>query len=68
MPFKPRWIATVTYRTNDGPLDVAHDIEEIADLHELIEAGPSWDTIIKIDIRRVNPIFPDLTVEVAAKL
>jgi hypothetical protein len=59
-----RWHATVYYRTEAGTLDVHHDFEEIADLHDLVELGPHWDTIERIEITRVNHITgPTLTVE-----
>ena len=64
--FTPRWQATVHYRTNAGITDVTHDLEEIGDLHELVEGGPHWDTIDRIEIIRVNHVTAsDLTVEVA---
>ena len=67
--FCPRWQATVHYRTDAGPLDIQHDLEEIGDLHELVEAGPHWDTIRRIEIVRVNHISdPGLTVEQANEL
>lgn len=49
-----RWRATVFYRTDGGPVDVVHDLEELADLHEMVERGPHWDTIERIEIVRVN--------------
>jgi hypothetical protein len=64
-----RWHATVAYRTELGAVDVEHDFEEIADLHDLIELGPHWDTIERIEIRRVNHITSRaLTVEQSLKL
>lgn len=49
-----RWQATVFYRSTNGTVDVQHDLEEIYDLHDRVEAGPHWDTIEKIEIMRVN--------------
>jgi hypothetical protein len=61
-----RWHATVTYRTDAGPLDVPMLLREIWDLHDRIEEGPHWDTIVKIEIRRANHIdSPTLTTEQA---
>ena len=34
-----RWHAVAYYRTEDGTVDVHHDLAEIADLHYLIERG-----------------------------
>jgi hypothetical protein len=51
-----RWHATVTYRTDAGPLDVPMLLREIWDLHDRIERAPHWDCIEKIEILRVNHI------------
>jgi hypothetical protein len=64
-----RWEATITYRTDDGQVDVTHDLEEIADLHELVERGPHWDTIERIVVVRVNHVTSvDLTIDRAEEL
>ena len=47
-----RWRATVTYRTDAGPLDVPMLLREIWDLQARIEQGLHWDTIEKIEIIR----------------
>lgn len=68
---KPRWRATAIYRVRDvvGGVDVTHDLVELEDLHDLIEAGPHWDTIESITIHRINHIdSPSLTVEQADQL
>ena len=65
----PRWNATVIYRAAAGPVDVTHDLEEITDLHQRIEAGPHWDTVERIEIVRVNHIeSATLTIEQADEL
>lgn len=63
-----RWTATVFYRTDSGFVDVTHDLSELEDLHDRVEAGPCWDTIVQIVIARINPVYPGLTVEEAAEL
>jgi hypothetical protein len=65
-----RWHAAVTYRTDSsGPVDVHHELEELEELHHLVERGPHWDTIEKIEIVRVNHnTAPDLTVERAKEI
>jgi hypothetical protein len=65
-----RWLATVTYRSERGPIEVDHCFDELEELHILVERGPHWDTIETIAVRR-NPravIHPGLTVERAAEL
>ena len=63
-----RWIATVNYRTTSGIIDVQHDLEEIEELQELVEAGPHWDTIDSIRIIRADGAERELTVEEAERL
>ena len=64
-----RWRATVHYRTDSGLVDVEHWLEEIGDIDELIERGPHWDTVARIEIERVNHCdSPTLTVEQAMRL
>jgi len=42
-----RWKAIIEYHTENGPLQVEHYFEEIADLHSIIEHGPDWNTLIR---------------------
>lgn len=63
-----RWIATVFYRTELGLVDVQHDLGEIEELQDLVEAGPHWDTIEKIQIVRADGCDRKLTVEEAERL
>lgn len=66
---RARWEAVVVYRTDNGPVDVPMLLREIKDLHIRIERAPHWDTIEKIEIRRVNHIdSPALTTEQAKKM
>ena len=74
-----RWKATITYRVEptefgksinvDGEfLEVEHDIEEIGELERIVELGPHWDTIEKIEIVLQRPSEDaTLTVEEAAR-
>lgn len=55
-----------TYRTEDGPIDVVHDLEDLKDLAELVERGPHWGTVIGINVVPVG--VPDLTIEQAEEL
>lgn len=63
-----RWIATVYYRTDQGLVDVAHDIVELDELAELVERGPDWDAIDRIEIIRADGRERALTIEEAARL
>ena len=46
-----RWIATATYKTNTGLVSFTHNFDELEELHDLIEAGPDWTTLDKIEVR-----------------
>jgi hypothetical protein len=63
----PRWLATVFYRSSSGLVPVDHDVEELHDLHDLVERGPDWNTIEKIEIRLSRVRYPDDTIEQAAQ-
>ena len=68
-PRDARWRAVVWYRTETGLVDVEHWLDEVGDLHDLVEAGPHWDTIEKIEIYRVNHIDSlELTIEEAEQI
>jgi hypothetical protein len=62
-----RWLVTIHFRVNDGILLVDHAVEEIEDLQDIVERGPDWNTIDKIEIVLAEPYQPTLTVEEAAK-
>lgn len=64
-----RWIAVITYRSEHGPVEVEHHLEEIESLHNLVEFGPDWHTIEGIAIR-LNPhrnYYPGDTAEAAER-
>lgn len=63
-----RWKAVITYRTERGPdLDVTHDLEEIEELQSLVERGPDWNAIIKIEVTLARIGTPGQTVEWAER-
>ena len=63
-----RWHATIYYRSETGGVDVDHDIEEIEDLHDIVERGPDWHAIDKIVITLARPVAEPMTIEQAAEL
>lgn len=63
-----RWSAAVYYATENGIVDVMHDLAELEDLHLAVERGPHWDTIDRIVIVRAKKKIAGLTVEAAEKL
>jgi hypothetical protein len=48
-----RWRVWVSYNTETMPAIYTFDLEELADLGEVIERGPHWDTIVDIRIVRI---------------
>lgn len=51
----PRWTAIIIYRTDAGQIDVEHQFEELDMLHDIVERGPSFHTIERIEIRHSEP-------------
>lgn len=64
------WRVLILYRSDNGPVEVEHHIQEIAGLHDLVERGPHWDTISRILVTRANAPADDvgLTLEMAAMI
>lgn len=63
-----RWHATIYYRSETGGVDVEHDIEELEELHDIVERGPDWHAIDKIVVTLARPVFDAMTIEEAALL
>jgi hypothetical protein len=45
-----RWKAVIEYSGDEGPTSVDHYFEEISDLHNIIEHGPDWNTLIRCTV------------------
>lgn len=41
-----RWRVELEYRSDNGPIVVEHWIEELDEIHSLVEAGPDWNALI----------------------
>jgi hypothetical protein len=63
-----RWHATIYYRSDTGGVDVEHDIEELEDLHDIVERGPDWNTIDKIVVMLARKCGERMTLEQADAL
>ena len=50
----PRWRAEITYNTTDGPVTTTHMLDEIWELHDIIEEGPTFCAVANINITYVN--------------
>ena len=64
----PRWSAVVSYKSDAGVVEVTHDLEELKGLHDLVEAGPSFQCIVNIVITYNNGGDAPITVEHAREL
>lgn len=60
-----RWQVTIWYCTDAGSLDVQHAVEELSEVEKLIEAGPDWNTVERIEIELARKLEPGLTLEEA---
>lgn len=45
-----RWKAVIEYGHDNGPIVIEHYFEEITDLHNIIEHGPNWNTLIRCTV------------------
>ena len=45
-----RWRAVIEYQHQTGPISIEHFFEEIAELHNIIERGPEWSTLIRCTV------------------
>lgn len=63
----PRWWVVIHYRTDNGVIEVDHMIEDLDMLHDIVERGPDFYTIEKIEIRHSKPDDNSLTIERSEK-
>jgi hypothetical protein len=64
-----RWLIEIDYRTKNGTTTVDHHVEELDELHDVVELGPDWNTIEEIRAR-LNPrrtSHPGDTVEASLR-
>lgn len=41
-----RWKAVLVYHHQNGPITIEHFFEEVSDLHDIIEHGPDWNSLV----------------------
>lgn len=63
-----RWVAVLFYRTDNGIIDVEHAFEELSDIEGIVERGPDWHTLDRVEIRLRENYMPELTIEQSRKL
>jgi ribose 5-phosphate isomerase len=50
-----RWMMSIIYRTDNGPVVVDYDMDEIEDADGIVERGPDWRAIMDITIQLNEP-------------
>jgi hypothetical protein len=45
-----RWTVIIGYHTDAGLIDIEHEIDELEELHDLVEGGPNFNAIERIEI------------------
>ena len=63
---QPRWTVKLTYRYAEGPRSITLKVEELFELQDIVECGPSFYSIESIEIKPSDRC-PKMTVEEAAK-
>lgn len=61
-----RWHVIIRYHSDYGFLDIERDIEELEELQEIVEGGPSWYAIKDIVITHNRETSDTRTLEQAA--
>ena len=47
---EPRWVVKITYRCAEGPRSITRKIEELYELQDIVESGPSFYAIENIEV------------------
>ena len=63
---EPRWSVKITYRYAEGPRSITRKVEELFELQDIVECGPSFYSIESIEVVPSDRC-PKVTVEEAAK-
>ena len=50
-----RWKAVLEYQHENGPISIEHFLEEITELHLIIEHGPDWNTLLRCTVTLNRP-------------
>lgn len=50
-----RWKAVTVYEHSNGAITIEHFLEEISELHAIIEHGPAWNTLVTCTITLNRP-------------
>jgi hypothetical protein len=58
-----RWSATLWYRASHGLVPCEVTFEELDELDAIVEHGPDWRTLDRIEVKLARNDAPGLTVE-----
>jgi hypothetical protein len=62
-----RWVASISYRSAEqATIRDDREMEELAELQQLVEAGPDWNCVEQIEIALQRRLKPQLTLEESA--
>lgn len=50
-----RWRAVIEYGHENGPITIEHFFEQVSDLHDIIEHGPDWNTLVNCVVTLNRP-------------
>jgi hypothetical protein len=59
--FDSRWVAAITYNTDDGEIIEHFGLEELDEIAAIVEHGPDWNTIGAITITLNHRTHPSST-------
>jgi hypothetical protein len=64
-----RWLVEIDYRTVNGSTTVDHHVEELEELHDVVEHGPDWNMIeeIRVHLNPQRTLHPGDTVEASLR-
>ena len=68
-----RWLVKIPYRTDAGTTVDVQTVEEIEDVHEIIEQGPNFYAVDRIEVShnpehlKAHPGLASMTLESAAR-
>lgn len=64
MTEQKRWLMSIIYRTDNGPVVVDYEIEELDEIADIVERGPDWNAILDISVQLMNVREEGLSLQV----
>ncbi len=63
-----RWRVIIFYRSDNGLIDVEYGVQELSEIEPIVERGPDWNTIERIEIKLNMVAYAGLTLEKSGDL